>query len=747
MGGARVIVGAGAHKDPLQGGFPEVIDTYLEHGIMKCIAFNRRGTLLAAGCSDGRCVVWDFQTRGIAKELKNNDCVASITSVCWSKSGHHILVSAADSSLTLWNVSKGEKVTQTVLQQTPLQACLHPGSNGQSSPPSLCLVSPSSSAPFILDLHTQITTVLPISSSDNGTQNNFSDGSANYTPTAACFNKSGDLVYLGNSIGEILIIDHKSNKVCGIVQIPGGAVIKNIVFSRNGQHLLTNSSDRIIRVYESLLPLKCSLKSFEENEISEIEKLKSVGLKSLSLFREFQDSITKVHWKAPCFSGDSVWIVGGSASKGEHKIYIWDRDGLLVKLLEGPKEALVDLAWHPIQPIVVSVSLTGLVYIWVKDYTENWSVFAPDFKELEENEEYVEQEDEFDLNHDIEKVKGSCLNEDDEIDIITVEKDTTFSESDISQEELCYLPAHPFPDVSEKLLQSNNCESPLSNDSSETEVVENSVVLYTGGAHNAVVENSVVEYTGGTHDAVVNSMIEYTGGTDDAVVENSLVEYTGDAVVENSVVEYTGGAPLKRKRKRSKKLLELQDLKDANKTIASDCSYKEIFSIPDKDLSITEFENTKSPSKGHFRSMVWNHFKNFKKPNKKIVAVCNYCSVNFVAGDDRINVGTSNLMRHLRRKHAELIAPEECSYIDSVSSTDDESITEFKEVRPGIERKIRSKVWNYYKRLQISNNESIADCNFCHRKFVSGRAGTHHLWNHIKRKHTKEAGLVVSTMD
>ncbi|KAJ0464495.1 putative transcription factor WD40-like family [Helianthus annuus] len=358
-------------------------------------------TSLNSGCSDGRCVVWDFQTRGIAKELKNNDHVAAITSVCWSKTGHHILASASDNSLTLWNVSKGEKVFQTILQQTHLQARLHPGGSGGSSPPSLCLVTSSSSAPFILDFRTHITTVLPISSPDNATHD-FSDGSYNYTPTEACFNKSGDLVYLGNSIGEILIIDYKNNKVCGIVQIPGGAAIKNIVFSRNGQHVLTNSSDRIIRVYENLLPLKDARKFFDGNE--------SVGLKCLSLLREFQDSVTKVHWKAPCFSGDGEWVVGGSASKGEHKIYVWDRDGLLVKLLDGPKEALVDLAWHPAQPIVVSVSLTGLVYIWVKDYTENWSVFAPDFRELDENEEYVEQEDEFDLMPETEKVKFLNLN-------------------------------------------------------------------------------------------------------------------------------------------------------------------------------------------------------------------------------------------------------------------------------------------------------------------------------------------------
>ncbi|TXG48334.1 hypothetical protein EZV62_027628 [Acer yangbiense] len=469
--------------DPLQGDFPEVIEEYLEHGVMKCIAFNRRGTLLAAGCSDGSCVIWDFETRGITKELRDRECVAAITSICWSKYGHRILVSAADKSLTLWDVVNGEKITRTVLQQTPLQARLHPG----SSTPSICLACPLSSPPMIVDLNTGNMNVLPVVVTDQGngvappSKNKQSDVSPPFTPTAACFNKYGDLVYVGNSKGEILIIDHKSNQVRALVPVSGGAVIKNIVFSRNGLYLLTNSNDRTIRIYENLLPLKNELVALCDldktiDEPDGVEKLKIVGSKCLSLFREFQDSITKMHWKAPCFSGDGEWVIGGSASKGEHKIYIWDRAGHLVKILEGPKEALIDLAWHPVHPIIVSVSLVGWVYIWAKDYTENWSAFAPDFKELEENEEYVEREDEFDLIPETEKVKGSDVNEEDEVDIVTIDKDA-FSDSDMSQEELCFLPAIPCPDVPEqqdkcvvsssKLIDGNNSRSPLSEEAGQ----------------------------------------------------------------------------------------------------------------------------------------------------------------------------------------------------------------------------------------------------------------------------------------
>ncbi|KAG6472074.1 hypothetical protein ZIOFF_069529 [Zingiber officinale] len=466
----------------------------------------------SAGCADGSCVIWDFETRGVAKELRDKACIAPITSVCWSKLGHYVLASATDKSLTLWNILTGEKITRVTLQQTTLHACLHPG----SCTPSLCLACPLSSAPILVDLNNGSSTVLPVSVSDTGNgsaiphpRNKFSDGSPPFTPTAATFNKYGDLIYLGNSKGEILIVDSKSIKVNAVIPIPGNSVVKDIVFSRNGQYLLTNSNDRVIRVYENLLPKKGAAKELEtmtdadNADFSRIDKLKEAGTKCLCLSREFQDAVTRIQWKAPCFSGDGEWVIGASASKGEHKLYIWDRAGHLVKILEGPKEALIGLAWHPLRPLVVSVSVAGLVYIWAKDYMENWSAFAPDFKELEENEEYIEREDEFDLMPESEKVKELDINQDEEVDILTVEKDSSFSDSDASEDELIFLPVTPLPDVPEqldkclgsslKLEDSNHTSSPFS-----VEAAQNGQTILPASSPLEVIGNSTPEDAAGT---------------------------------------------------------------------------------------------------------------------------------------------------------------------------------------------------------------------------------------------------------
>lgn len=49
------------------------------------------------------------------------------------------------------------------------------------------------------------------------------------------------------------------------------------------------------------------------------------------------------------------------------------------------------------RPHIASLSHSGLIHLWGRHVTENYSAFAPGFEELDENIEYEEREDEFDL--------------------------------------------------------------------------------------------------------------------------------------------------------------------------------------------------------------------------------------------------------------------------------------------------------------------------------------------------------------
>lgn len=79
---------------------------------------------------------------------------------------------------------------------------------------------------------------------------------------------------------------------------------------------------------------------------------------------------------------------------------------------------------------------------------ENWSAFTPDFRELDENVEYEERESEFDLEDEdktdvhVEEVRD----ENDDVDVLTVEKNAAYCSSDEEQDDataVLYIPITP----------------------------------------------------------------------------------------------------------------------------------------------------------------------------------------------------------------------------------------------------------------------------------------------------------------
>jgi COMPASS component SWD1 len=188
------------------------------------------------------------------------------------------------------------------------------------------------------------------------------------------------------------------------------SAIRQIEFARRGTSFLVSTADRIIRVYDTVdvLPNKTNNTNTRLNGDPEpLQKL--------------QDLVNRTLWKKCCFSGDGEFICAGSSR--QHALYIWEKNvGNLVKILHGTKgEMLMDVVWHPVRPLIASVS-SGIVSIWSQNQVENWSAFAPDFKELDENVEYEERESEYDLDDEDKSIKKSVGNDDEvDVDVTTVQ--------------------------------------------------------------------------------------------------------------------------------------------------------------------------------------------------------------------------------------------------------------------------------------------------------------------------------------
>ena len=80
------------------------------------------------------------------------------------------------------------------------------------------------------------------------------------------------------------------------------------------------------------------------------------------------------------------------------------------------------LQWHPTRPFLVACGLdTGRSYLFSINTPQRWSALAPDFAEVEENVEYIEQEDEFDIDP-IEEIQMRRLDlEDEVVDVLSIQ--------------------------------------------------------------------------------------------------------------------------------------------------------------------------------------------------------------------------------------------------------------------------------------------------------------------------------------
>lgn len=162
-----------------------------------------------------------------------------------------------------------------------------------------------------------------------------------------------------------------------VATIPTKPAAWHIQVSRNGQYVVVNAADGILRLYKT----------------AEVAKQGS----SVQPASQFQDVVNRIKFSSCDFSGDGEHLVGGvNGKENRYELYIWSTaTGMLVDTLAGAAVQLYAVAWHPNRALLAVATSDGLVDVWGPRI--NWTAFAPDFQALPRNVDYVEREDEFDL--------------------------------------------------------------------------------------------------------------------------------------------------------------------------------------------------------------------------------------------------------------------------------------------------------------------------------------------------------------
>jgi COMPASS component SWD1 len=227
---------------------------------------------------------------------------------------------------------------------------------------------------------------------------------ARHMTTAIVYTATGDHILAGTNKGRLNIIDAKTRGIIYYEKICGG-IVTTLRLTESGKDLLVNAQDRIIRTF------RVPNLSAEDMDPDTIQ---------IPLEHKFQDVVNRLSWNHVAFSATGEYVA--ASTYNNHELYIWERGhGSLVRMLEGPKEEQGVIEWHPHKALLAACGLeTGRINIWSVTSPQRWSALAPDFVEVEENVEYIEKEDEFDIHPQEEIQKRRLDQEDEDVDVLTV---------------------------------------------------------------------------------------------------------------------------------------------------------------------------------------------------------------------------------------------------------------------------------------------------------------------------------------
>ncbi|KAJ7067830.1 WD40-repeat-containing domain protein [Mycena amicta] len=388
-------------------GHPTTVQTSLV-ALASFARFDPTGRYVATGRIDGSAAIWDLDTRSAIRVLDGH--VKAVSSLDWSRHSRFVLTTSKDWNVVIWDLANQSIPAQrhsTLRFDAPVaSASFHPRNSR------IILALLTTGEAFLVDqrkTHRSRVELCEILMDESEDEAGGSSARVRSAITIARFDPSGKHVFMGTSNGQILVFNTRTKTMVARYKITGAGAIKGLEFTKSGRNLVSNSADRILRQFTvPVLPVPAPDSQFIDQELEPTHR--------------FNDPINKTAWHAMSYSPDGEWLAGGAADTANHKIYIWDlsNDGQFASALDGGREPLMHLHWHPSKSSIASTTNQGNILIWHCPHPERWGAFAGGFEELDENVEYEEREDEFDIEDEADIIRRKMKEEEEEVDVDTV---------------------------------------------------------------------------------------------------------------------------------------------------------------------------------------------------------------------------------------------------------------------------------------------------------------------------------------
>ncbi|OCH95883.1 WD40 repeat-like protein [Obba rivulosa] len=391
----------GTLSNPFNITYPTAVQTSLVSGA-SFAKFDPSGRFVAGGRPDGGAMIWDLNTKAPIRWLDGH--VKGVTSVDWSRNSRYLLTSSKDWNVIIWDMATDwdpPLPSSTVRFDSPvLSASFHPKNS------KILLVLLSLGEAYIVDLRREYKGRYELVEAQEESDEEGQVNKPRSVMTVARFDPTGKHVFVGTTVGSILVFNTRTKTMVARHKLPGAGIIKGLEFSKDGRRLVANSSDRILRQFN--VPTYPNPTAGEELTEQELEPT-----------YRFNDPINRNPWHAMSYSPDGEWLAGGAADNATHKIYIWDitNEGQFASTLDGGPEPLLHVHWHPHKPSIASTTNHGNILIWHCPTPERWGAFAGGFEEVDENVEYEEREDEFDIEDEDVLVQRKMKEEEEEVNI------------------------------------------------------------------------------------------------------------------------------------------------------------------------------------------------------------------------------------------------------------------------------------------------------------------------------------------